>query len=76
MMVCLMCGELMVSHYVNYLFLSEDRPYKTTRLIGYHNTFEIIKFDAEVDKKCIFCGDPNYVEPEPEVKLPEHKGMV
>jgi hypothetical protein len=53
----------MVSHYVNYLFLSEDRPYKTTRLIGYHNTFEIIKFDGEVDKKCLYCGDPNYVEP-------------
>lgn len=44
MMVCLMCAELMVSHYINYLFLSEDRPYKTSRLVGYHNTFEVIKF--------------------------------
>ncbi len=72
MMVCLMCAELMVSHYVNYLFLSEDRPYKTSRLIAYHNTFEILKFDAEVDKKCPYCGDPNYVEPEISIKAEEN----
>lgn len=37
--VCAMCAEVMISHLLNYLFLSEEKPYKTTRLIGYHNTF-------------------------------------
>jgi len=56
----------MVSHLVNYLSLSEDPVSKSSRLIGYHNTFEIVKFDVEAVKNCIFCGDPNYVEPLPE----------
>ena len=42
--VCTLCGELMMSHFLNFLFLSESSPYKTARLIGYHNTFEIINF--------------------------------
>ena len=53
----------MVSHYLNYLFLHEGECYKTSRLVGYHNTFEIINFDIEIVPKCQFCGDPNYVEP-------------
>lgn len=60
-LVCTICGEFMVSHFTNYLFLSEERNYKTQRMIGYHNTFEIINFDVESEKKCPFCGDPNYV---------------
>ena len=44
--VCCMCAEAMVSHFLNYLFLSEEKLYQTNRLIGYHNTFEMIKFEV------------------------------
>lgn len=37
----------------------------------YHNTFEIINFEVEIEKKCPFCGDPNYVEPPAEPKTEE-----
>lgn len=55
----------MVSQYINYLFLADTKPMKPIRLIAYHNTAEIITFELESNKKCLFCGDPNYVEPTP-----------
>ena len=45
--VCTICGELMVSHYLNYLCLGEVKPYPSSRTICYHNTFELFKFDLE-----------------------------
>lgn len=57
-LVCTICGEFMVSHQINWLFLSEENPYKASRLIFYHNTFEIVKFDLECDPKCPFCAKP------------------
>lgn len=44
MAVCTICGEMMVAHLLNWLFLSEEKPYKASRIIFYHNTFEIVKF--------------------------------
>lgn len=35
----------MVSQYLNYLFLSEEKPVKPIRLIAYHNTAEIVTFE-------------------------------
>ena len=54
----------MISHYLNYVCLAQVSPYPASRTICYHNTLEIVKFDLEPEKKCLFCGDPNYVEPE------------
>ena len=54
--VSTLCGELMVSHLLNLLFLAEEKPYKASRLIFYHNTFEVVKFDLETFKKCPFCA--------------------
>ena len=56
--VCTMCGEMMVAHLLNLLFLSEEKPYKASRTIFYHNTFEIVKFDIEMFKKCPLCSTP------------------
>jgi hypothetical protein len=58
MVVCTICGEIMVAHFLNWLFLSEEKPYKASRIIFYHNTFEIVKFELEQFKKCPFCATP------------------
>lgn len=58
MVVCTICGEMMVGHLLNWLFLSEEKPYKASRVIFYHNTFEIVKFELEQFKKCPFCATP------------------
>jgi predicted molibdopterin-dependent oxidoreductase YjgC len=65
--VCTTCGELMTSHFLNWLFLAEEKPYKASRLIFYHNTFEIVKFDIEMFKKCPFCStEEDWIEYEKE----------
>ena len=56
--VCTMCGEMMISHFLNILFLSEEKPYKACRFMFYHNTFEIFKFDLQMFKNCPFCSTP------------------
>jgi ferritin len=35
------------------------------RLIFYVSTMESVTFPSEVNPKCKFCGDPNYVPPQP-----------
>lgn len=54
----------MVSHYLNFLFLAEEKEYKASRMIFYHNTFEIIKFDIDRNLNCLFCkGEPVLPKP-------------
>lgn len=40
--VCTVCGEFMVSHFLNYLFFHP--VYNTQRLLFYPTTFEVVNF--------------------------------
>lgn len=43
--VCTICGELMVSHFLNWLFLMQKDTLKTSRVMFYHNNIELMKFE-------------------------------
>ena len=42
--VCTICGELMVSQFLNWLFLMPKETLKTSRIMFYHNNIELMKF--------------------------------
>jgi hypothetical protein len=52
--ICTICGEFMISHFLNYLFFSKD--YKTQRTIFYPISFETANFVLELEKACPLCG--------------------
>jgi hypothetical protein len=55
--VCTICGELMVSHFLNWLFLMPKDTLKTSRIMFYHNNIELMKFESlEPSKDCPFCA--------------------
>mmetsp|Transcript_29608 Transcript_29608/g.52852 ORF Transcript_29608/g.52852 Transcript_29608/m.52852 type:complete len:124 (-) Transcript_29608:305-676(-) len=62
----------MTAQFSNFL-INDPEISLQNRFIFYVSTMESVCFPSDVNPKCLFCGDPNYVPPEPQAKPEESK---